>query len=91
MHAEHPEEAIRDLKALLRYDKLKKEGVTVLNAVDLLQHLPTVEPMAVGTVFKRYAPHQAHWEGHYVLMEGLDWESLPTFEWTDLYAQVARG
>eukprot|EP00959_Pyramimonas_sp_CCMP1952_P168216 3515148-Pyramimonas_sp.AAC.1 len=65
MHADHPEEDTSDLKALLRYDKLKKEGVTVLNAVDLLRHLPKVEPMAAGTVFKRYAPHQAQWEGHY--------------------------
>eukprot|EP00959_Pyramimonas_sp_CCMP1952_P246822 5158773-Pyramimonas_sp.AAC.1 len=63
MHAGHPEEDIRDLKAPLRYDKLKKEGVSMINAVDLLKYLPRVEPLAVGTVFKRYAPHQAQWEG----------------------------
>eukprot|EP00959_Pyramimonas_sp_CCMP1952_P151678 3173573-Pyramimonas_sp.AAC.1 len=58
MHADFPHEDIRDLKALLRCDKLMREGVAVLSAVGLLQHLPKVEPVAVGTVFKRYAPLQ---------------------------------
>eukprot|EP00959_Pyramimonas_sp_CCMP1952_P136488 2856402-Pyramimonas_sp.AAC.1 len=35
MHAEHPEEDVRDLKALLRYDKLKKEGISVVSAVEV--------------------------------------------------------
>eukprot|EP00959_Pyramimonas_sp_CCMP1952_P387566 8122290-Pyramimonas_sp.AAC.1 len=79
MHAEHPEEDTRDLKALLRYDKLKKEEIPVFSAVDLLKYLPKVEPLAVGAVFKRNAPHQPQWGGHYALMEGLSWESLTEF------------
>eukprot|EP00959_Pyramimonas_sp_CCMP1952_P279339 5840299-Pyramimonas_sp.AAC.1 len=58
MRADFPQEDIRDWQALLRCDKLKREGVAVLSAVNLLQHLPKVEPLAVGAVFKRYAPLQ---------------------------------
>eukprot|EP00959_Pyramimonas_sp_CCMP1952_P379304 7945410-Pyramimonas_sp.AAC.1 len=79
MHAEHPEEDIRNLKALLRYDKLKREEIPVFSAVDLPKYLPKVGPLAVGTVFKRYAGHQPQLEGHYALMEGLSWESLTEF------------
>eukprot|EP00959_Pyramimonas_sp_CCMP1952_P168806 3526701-Pyramimonas_sp.AAC.1 len=70
MRAERPEEDVRDLKALLRYDELKMEEMPVFSAVDLLQCLPEVEPLAVGAVFKRYAPRQPQWGGHYVLMDG---------------------
>lgn len=54
MRAECPDEDIRDLKTLLRADKLKRAGTTVLSPKDLLRYLPVVEPMAVGSVFDEY-------------------------------------
>lgn len=63
MRAECPDEDMRDLKTLLRADKLKHEEVTVLSPTDLLRYLPVVEPVAVGTVFDEYAPNSERWRG----------------------------
>ena len=64
LHAEFPAEDIRDLKTLLRADKLKKEGQATLLPTDLLEHLPKVTPLALGSVFKQYKPGDPRWEGH---------------------------
>ena len=71
---------------MLRYDRLKQQGIEVFNPVDLLQHLPKVEPVAVGTVFR-----PLYLEGHFELAPELTWDDLPEFQWSDIYAQVAGG
>ena len=91
MRAPIPEHDIRDLKTLMRADKLKREGVAVVTPGDLLKYLPAVEPLAMGTVFEPYRLGEAFWEGHWVLKEPLTWGNLPEFSWCDLYAQVAVG
>ena len=91
MRADFPEQDIKDMKTLLRYDRLKREGVTVMDPVELLKRLPKVEPLAQGTLFVPYEPGNPDWEGHFDLVDKLKWESLPKFSWTDLYAQVAQG
>ena len=50
-----------------------------------------VEPLAVGTVLKRYMPGHPNWEGHFELVPELTWDDMPEFAWTDLFAQVAAG
>ena len=84
---------MRDLKTLLRYDKLVKVGTDMSNIkpADLLRHLPKVEPLAVGTVFEHYAPGDPAWEGHYKLKGSLTWEDFPTFNWCDIYCRLAWG
>ena len=84
---------MRDLKTLLRYDKLVEVGTDLTNITpkDLLQHLPKVEPLAVGTVFEHYAPGDPDWEGHYKLKGKLTWQDFPTFNWCDIYCKLAWG
>ena len=80
---------------MLRHAQLTKHGIVVNRPEDLLKYLPKVEPLAVGTVFERYAEKKGHydpqWEGHYVLMGERRWEDLPEFNWCDLYGQIAWG
>eukprot|EP00959_Pyramimonas_sp_CCMP1952_P074511 1556774-Pyramimonas_sp.AAC.1 len=78
LQAKFPEEDTRDLKPLLRADKLKMDGITVINPADALQHLPQVEPSATGTVFKKYS-EQKQWEGHWALASNVTWEKIPEF------------
>ena len=91
LHAEFPTEDIRDLKTLFRADKLRREGHAVVEPTDLLRHLPRVTPMALGTVFHEYAPHDPRFDGHWELAPGMTWDMLPTFEWSTLYTQVGMG
>ena len=80
---------MKDLKTLLRYDKLMKEGHEAISPTDLLRHLPKVEPFAVGSVFVPYEAGTDRWEGHYRLVKGLTFQGLPEWNWCDLYGQVA--
>lgn len=77
MRAGFPEEDICDLKTFLRADKLKRQGVSALRPLDLLQYLPVVEPVAMGTAFEECTPGVEHWEGHRQLKEGLSWAKFP--------------
>ena len=87
LQAALPQADMKDLKTLLRYDKLKKQGIECLTPADLLKHLPKVEPLAQGDIFDKYCPGDPQWEGHFQLSSKLSWDDLPEFDWTDLYGQ----
>ena len=75
--ATHPTEDINDVKTCCREIVPKAEGHKDATAKQLLQHLPTLEPFAMGGVFEPYAENDQNWKGPWVIQSQLDRESLP--------------
>ncbi len=90
LRAEHPPDDIKDLKTMMHADRLKRDGAKIVASVDILQYLPVITPVALGSVLEPVRPGDPAFEGHSRLAGHLAWDHDPEFNWSTVYAQ-AKG
>ena len=77
--ADTPDRDLQDLKLLMRAEMMRTEGKAMpLSPLELLEHLPAVQPMAVGGFLEPIGTDEAS-QGRWRLRGDMTFQDLPKF------------